>query len=309
MHLLGVIVRTLTKDKREQFFRIHKNLMLFTNKSYAISKHFKTIDDLKQVLSPEHKDHFKMIYSKLYVSKNLDAFCKENPFQLDQEDLVIADSWRNMYSGEGYIYRHLADYTVILFHDSDDTARLYGVKSLTDDLESFFPNESLPIITNITLLPFGDNIVYDSFLQPYRVQFGGNIKRSLRNAYAKAKSMYGIYTQYQYGDNFSEPPISASLKEQITYGVKEASKCNVFPRNLLQYAEQKNERALFELTYSKEYVKNTKYWLKNNGDIPAMYYGLYRESVISVMPTRKGVIEFCNTHYPDISDCITIFKG
>lgn len=300
-------MRTLTNDKQTQFFRIHKNLVLFTNKRYSICERFKTTDDLQHLLEPHHREDFLAIHDKLYSDETLDAFCKENPYQLTHDDLVIADTWRHYYSTEGYIYRHLANYTVILFQ-RDDT-RLYGIKSLTDDLEHFCPNEYLPVMVKITLLPFGEDLVYDSFLQPYNIQFGGGIKRNLRDDYNRAKGNYGIYTQYHPGDDLADPPSTTSLKEQINYGIKEASKRNVFPSRLLRHAESEGERALFELAYAKEYVRDTKKWLKSNNDIPSMYYGLYRECIIAVMPTRKGVVEFCETHYPDICEYISIFKG
>lgn len=39
-------MRTLPEEESNEFLRIHKHLILFTNQQYGIYKQFKTIDDL-----------------------------------------------------------------------------------------------------------------------------------------------------------------------------------------------------------------------------------------------------------------------
>lgn len=57
------------------------------------------------------------------------------------------------------------------------------------------------------LLPFKDCIVYDGFLQPYNISFGGNIRASINDDYNEKKAKYGIITTL---------PVETNIKEQKT---------------------------------------------------------------------------------------------
>ena len=94
-------------------------------------------------------------------------------------------------SGTFYVFRYLKKYTVFL--SSEDQPTAYGVLALTDPFEDLV-GPYLPVMTETTLLPFKDKIVYDSILNSYRISFGGGIRRSLKESYENAKQRRGIVT-------------------------------------------------------------------------------------------------------------------
>jgi len=61
-------------------------------------------------------------------------------------------------------------------------------------LDENFPKFLLPSRVKTILLPFQDKIVYDGFLLPYQIIFGGGIKAELKEIYLKAKRKGKIIT-------------------------------------------------------------------------------------------------------------------
>jgi len=53
----------------------------------------------------------------------------------------------------------------------------------------------LPVMLETVLLPFGDKIIYDSFMASDTVTFGDGIRKMLDDDCARAKDMYGIITK------------------------------------------------------------------------------------------------------------------
>jgi hypothetical protein len=61
----------------------------------------------------------------------------------------------------------------------------YVVHDLQDPFGSMV--DELPCLVEATILPFQHRIMYDGFLQPYNVNFGPNIRKSLLEQYRLAK--------------------------------------------------------------------------------------------------------------------------
>lgn len=62
------------------------------------------------------------------------------------------------------------------------------------------------------LLPFNDKIIYDSIFSPYRMTFGGGIRRSFNDAYQEAKSKFGIITSLPFSIKKVEQSDAAKLR-------------------------------------------------------------------------------------------------
>lgn len=61
----------------------------------------------------------------------------------------------------------------------------YIVHDLQDPFDTMV--DEIPCLVEATILPFQHRIVYDGFLQPYSVNFGPNIRKSLLQQYRLAK--------------------------------------------------------------------------------------------------------------------------
>jgi hypothetical protein len=119
------------------------------------------------------------------------AFIKQNPGKLSLEDLEIVESWKYRESGNFFIFRHLAKYTVFLSQGAQ--VRAYGVLGLMDSLKTM-TGDYLPIYVEAVLLPFDGRIIYDSLLKPYSILFGGGMRADLDGEYRYVQEREGIIT-------------------------------------------------------------------------------------------------------------------
>jgi hypothetical protein len=136
-----------------------------------------------------------------------EAFIAENPAQLSDADLEIVASWDHRLVGQFYILRHLKKYTVFL--TQQDPPQAYGVLGLVSPIQEVIPMPP-PVLVEAVLLPFEDKIIYDSLLMPYRLMFGGGIKRSLNEAYRRVQEQGGVTTTLQ--------PLSAAAAQHAIDG-------------------------------------------------------------------------------------------
>jgi hypothetical protein len=186
----------LSPQDAEQFYRLHKALMFF------VSRRLGLIDET--VTTPEAYAHvpwevrFKVHKALVEDMDLIDAFLDENPYHLDEGDLDIVRSWKDLVAGTFYVFRQLQNYMVFLSENEPVVA--YGVLALSDPFEALV-GPDLPRMVKTTLLPFKGMIVYDGLMSGYNVTFGPGIRRSLNESYKKAKAVRGIVT--------SLPPVPA----------------------------------------------------------------------------------------------------
>ena len=136
-----------------------------------------------------------------------ESFIAENPSRLPLADLDIVASWQYRVAGNFFVFRHLKKYTVFL--QDSPSARAYGVLGLTSPLEQIV-GPYLPVLVQAVLIPFEDQITYDSLLAPYRITFGGGIKRRLNETYREAQEREGIITTLLPP---AQPPTADEMKE------------------------------------------------------------------------------------------------
>lgn len=130
----------------------------------------------------------------------IDRFVRENPRELNAEDLELARGYKNFKKGMFYIYKTLKKHAV--FVDDD---RAYAVLALADPINQVLGGMRLPVAVNAVLLPFKDKIIYDGMLSSYNIYFGGGIKSTLKLKYEKVTAQYGLIESL---------PISAAVKNQ-----------------------------------------------------------------------------------------------
>lgn len=121
--------------------------------------------------------------------KYFNKFVKENPYDLSNEDLRVADNFRYFRKGPFWVLKYLKKHAVFL--DGDFA---YGVLALSDPFEWFFGN-NLPRMVETVLLPFEGKIVYDGMMKSSNIIIGGNITSSLNSEYSVLKAKYGLITQ------------------------------------------------------------------------------------------------------------------
>jgi hypothetical protein len=122
-------------------------------------------------------------------------------------DLSVASSWSKRIEGKFILFRHMKKHSIFL--GTEDPPRAFGVQGLASGLDEAFPYP--PVLVEAVLLPFEEKLIYDSFLVPYNISFGGGIKRSFNESYRQAKSYEGIITSLPIQRNrFTDAGKSAS---------------------------------------------------------------------------------------------------
>lgn len=194
----------LTPHDLDQFYKLHRALMVFVNQRLkVISDNVTTTQELA-ALSPQ--DRFT-IREALNANRDLiDAFITENPAQLAEDELDIIYSWRYLVTGRFYVFRELKNYTVFLSTDAPNIA--YGVLALSQPFEELI-GPYLPVLTQTVLLPFKNMIVYDGLMSSYNISFGPGIRRNLNQGFKEAKERHGIVTMLPMS---STPQLQKALK-------------------------------------------------------------------------------------------------
>jgi hypothetical protein len=300
-------MRTLIPEQAMHFLDLHRKLIIFTNNKYKICAHFQNTTDLENLDELDIQNQINPIRKKMYQHDNIKQFCSQNPFKLEENELRVISEWTNHHVViKGYLVNHLATQTVLMTSiDGED--RLYGIKSITSDLADMIPQKHLPIMGDFILLPFIGNIIYDGFCNLYNISFGSGIRKDLAATYNQAKALCGIYSEHRIGDDLSNPPHTATIKETVKYSISQSLKRGEFPQRAFALADHQGMRSIFEKEYTARYLTLIKRNLKTNDEIPKMHYAAYRESIIGVMPSKKDLENFCKENYKNILEYITIF--
>ena len=176
----------LTTEEAELFFDLMWSLQFFINKELKI---FTKIKNRKEYSELPQEDKI-VLREKIYEQPELiDKYVASNPDRFNDDYLSIVKQWKHFIKGDFYIARYLKNQAIFISGDN-----VYGVLGLHDSLDNLFPANYLPRYVKTVLLPFQGRIIYDGLMQVYKVSFGGGIKRSLSEAYMKAKQNNKIIT-------------------------------------------------------------------------------------------------------------------
>jgi hypothetical protein len=265
----------LNEEEYVQFLTIHKQLLFFAGKMGNF------VDDevIFNEFSIWEAKRFIPIREALYKDDIiLNAFVNMNPFKLPAEDLEIAKRFKHHKKGTFYIYKMLKKHNVFL---GDKYA--YAVSALADSLDYVMGGMPVPIMVEAVLLPYKDKIVYDGFLIPYSIRFGGGIKSRLKGDYDKAIARYGLIETLPI--NVSGLP-EFTEKDQLTLWMKTDSSRNEY-WDEIQNLVRANPHLKYYYTslWSKVFARNYKKNLKEN-DIKG-HFAVYDQSVLASALTKK----------------------
>ena len=175
----------LRQEERKCFFSNWLGLLAYVNDKHKIVKDFgkpKSAVGLKL-------ESIIGIKNKLWQNIEIIDEYIDSIRDLSKNDIRIIKSWKKGISGSFIILKHLKKYTVF-FYEKESV--LYGVHGITSPISEMIPLRNLPVMTNTTLLPYKDIIIYDSIFQSYNVSFGPSIRREYNYKYRKIKDEKGI---------------------------------------------------------------------------------------------------------------------
>lgn len=182
-------MNTLSKEDALLFHKLMNFLLFYVNKKTGIIKDANTIEKLLNNDIVQTQLIRKKIFSDKY--NFIDTYVSENPDGLSHEELQIVASWKNYKTDKFFVIKHTKEFSLFL-----GNTIVYGVKGITDSFEEKFQGHA-PVIVDITLIPFKENIIYDGIFFPYQVSFGGSMRSSLKQQSEEAIQKFGIITDLQ----------------------------------------------------------------------------------------------------------------
>lgn len=197
----------LSKEDVELFYKLYHPLWFYVNKKFNIVQGINSPEDFKKFTLEEVNKLRNGLYEHPEV---IDSFVAENPLHFSPDELKIISCWKNFVKGRFLIFRYLKDYTIFLSID-EKTSKAYGVFALNTTFEEMV-GPYLPIMVDTVLLPFNDKIIYDSFLSPYSITFGGGMRRSFNDSYQQAELKFGIITSLPFSGEKAERSDADKLK-------------------------------------------------------------------------------------------------
>lgn len=164
-------------------------LLDFVNKKYRIHPRAGTLTDPKDL--PGKK--IFAIREKLWENGTLiDEYLDQWDIGLPEREAAIIATWKKRLSGKFIILKQLKKQAILLH--AEEGGGVYGVQGLYSSLAETVPGNMLPLMVEAVLLPFEGRLIYDGFLLPYPVHFGGGCRRDFNQQYQRAKERGEVIT-------------------------------------------------------------------------------------------------------------------
>ncbi len=152
------------------------------------------IKSLKKALDYEgfKKEPFETKHkARNYFNQNdylLDKYISSAKNRLPENEIMILLGFKKRITSDFLILKSLKSYTIFI----DMENNIYGVHSLSDPLDEML---LLPVVVNMTILPFRDKIIYDGFINSYNMHIGPNMKRSYQDLLNENRKSKKIITR------------------------------------------------------------------------------------------------------------------
>lgn len=114
-------------------------------------------------------------------------FAFANPFKFNDEEMKIVRDFRKEIRDLFIIVKYEEEYTTFLSKDN-----LYMVKGINCNIDEIIPNEELPVPAITTILPFKDQIVFDSVLTAQAIKIGVNMRENIIKETSNSKKIYKL---------------------------------------------------------------------------------------------------------------------
>jgi hypothetical protein len=288
----------LQKKEIENFFKLHKSLLFYVNQKKNLIKGISSVSEFKGEILNE------VVKLRGYVVKDydlIDSFIKENPFQFNPEELKTIECWKKGIYGTFYIVKYEKGYTYF-YHP--ETKKCYGVLSLFDQLEDML-GSYLPIIVDAWIIPYQGKIVYDSLIIPYRVSFGGNMRRSTKSEYKEAIIKHGLITRFENSSEKKETSDGELLK---FYMKSEANRDRYWKE--IEILGKKNPE--LKNVYFQEWGRINSRTIKKNlkaTDIKNAWFAVLDNVIVASGKNKKGLLDNMEKILPENKkEYIYVFK-
>jgi hypothetical protein len=179
----------LGKKDIEEFFKLHKSLLLYVNNKKHLIKGLSSISDLQIAPFEKIAELRNMAVNDLTL---IDSLIKENPFEFTDKELKTIECWKEGIFDTFFIVKYEKD-MAIFYHP--ETKKCYGVLSLNDQLEDML-GPYIPRIVHAWLISFKDRIIYDGLIAPYNITVGRGMGKNIQAEHKEAVVKHGVLTSF-----------------------------------------------------------------------------------------------------------------
>ncbi len=195
----------LKRNMADDYVNMLTDLYLYLAKKEKIFDSNERFLDLK-MMDENAEEEASILLVKLRDSLfknlhgNIDDFLKEHDGALSEKQIQLVSSWKHAVYDYFYVERHLHNCSVLI---SFREKKVYTVAGINNDFCDFFHPETLPRFTRTILLPCGEQISFDGFLENRNISFGRNIQRELKEIFLNAKQSNTIISNLLVQPDFS----------------------------------------------------------------------------------------------------------
>lgn len=184
----------------------HSECKLFYETWYKlldyVNSELKVVDYKFSLSYPEYHDETLLhkIREQLWkkpklISEFIAEADKRDVGRLTEEETSLLKSWEKHHvKWQFVLLKYTPDAAILMRMDKGKAVKLYAVKGMTTSIAEAM-HRKLPVMLDTVLLPFGDKIVYDSFMASQAIEFGGGVMDMLEGEYAEAEKKYGIISK------------------------------------------------------------------------------------------------------------------
>ena len=147
----------LSKGERDLFFQVWLGLLSFVNKRYGIAPSFGHPKRADEVSSK--RTVYKLRNALWENDAIIDDYIQETKPPRTHKNILYG--WQKRIERRFVMIKSFEKYTLF----GDEYNNLYGVLGISNPIEEGFSDgETFPLIAHTSLLPFYNQIIYDSFL-------------------------------------------------------------------------------------------------------------------------------------------------
>ena len=166
----------IDKEDAIMFFALRNILLAYTNYKYNINPELEELEDINNSEPEDVKEIRERLWNDTSI---INDYIRDNPNNLDAQSLDIISEWNKKKINSKFIlYKYEDEYAIFIGEEN-----IYYVKGLRDTIRNIIPEYKLPIFVETVLLPFKEQIIYDSYIIQYSMSFGKGMKDVFDNQY------------------------------------------------------------------------------------------------------------------------------
>ena len=178
----------LSEEDSKLFYKCWLPLLDYVNEQKKVNRNLHNISKATALNPKEVKEVANVLWTNTDL---IDSYiAAQDKISDDERDLVL--SWKKCVNGLFILERILKKGAMLISMDNREVYQVSGIISSWDEMLGYV---RLPMIIDVTIIPFRDVIISDGLVQRYNVSVGGNMAGTFRDVYMHARNAGLIHTR------------------------------------------------------------------------------------------------------------------